>query len=365
MRTSLSRRRWATCIGVLMLVVAGGLLLGRRGGGGGSHAGAPPTSASGGSAPTARFGRIRPRQTAGNKKPTVPDEIKRSIQAHGDELLACGRDGWCPPGSMCNSLPDGSGVGCYSSTCKSMSDESCGPGRSCMLLDASPVYRCAPAGSQGLGAVCSDDYPGPRNRVCEAGLVCWNGKCRAQCSSTRACAGGGRCIAVSQRDFVCAEDSCESDSDCGAGHLCYAPPIDDFDKSKTCIKVAKLLDGTQGCTPGSCPRGYACDAALVNGEFRGQCRKVCSEVPAEPCPNGFVCGAAGIQGVSDAPSACYRVCEFYTADQQCGTDEACATISEEMSHSRTGCRWKIVDFHPAEMVGLTGVFVDPTPPQHR
>lgn len=362
-------RRHLIWVGVSLAVIAGvGLFL--RGRDGSTMDGSVREPVTPGKDPpaAARYGKARARQAGARQAGganEVPDEKKRSIQAHGDELLACGQNEWCPPGTICYSLPDGSGIGCYGSNCKSMRDDSCGPGRSCMLLGPGPrpVYRCAPAGNQPLGAVCSDEYPGPKDRVCAAGLVCWNGKCRAPCNAAGACDGKGRCVAVSQRDSVCVEDACESNGDCGADHTCYAPPVEELEKSKTCVRLAKLVDGKPSCTMGSCPRGFACDAAIVDGEFRGRCRKTCSEVPAEPCPPGFVCGAAGIQGVSDAPSACYVACEFYTASEQCRSDEVCATMSEEMSHTRTGCRWKIVDLAPSGMVGLTGVFTDPTPPQ--
>lgn len=235
----------------------------------------------------------------------------------------CVRSKSCGPGTVC--WPNAGQASCVESDC-SMEGTGCPPDETCRPISLSQkVFRCVHAGKAVEESTCADLLPVRDDLGCAAGLSCWHGRCRRRCGTDHDCAQGGRCVAKSPVERVCARDVCLTDKDCPAGRPACIEMKDGAPSS--CMRVAD-----KSCRPGRCGAGQACDAQLDGDQLVGQCRTVCDDVHSS-CGVDEVCrppAGAAVDNVALPAGFCYRHCSFKTP-AGCGSGETCGTLGGDSS----------------------------------
>lgn len=109
---------------------------------------------------------------------------------------------------------------------------------------------------------------------CRAGLVCAYGRCREDCTSSRDCDAGRRCLVNADGANVCsleAEDTCRAASDCAGGLSCARG------------ECRTECEGDTDCVNGTCSSGTCTEAVSMSMPDGALCTS------DEGCRGGSVC----------------------------------------------------------------------------
>ncbi|MBI4509734.1 MAG: carboxypeptidase regulatory-like domain-containing protein [Deltaproteobacteria bacterium] len=248
---------------------------------------------------------------------------------------ACNLGGECGQGPICNRDEDcGTGKACVNNLCRALCQktEQCAQGQSCTGLGGDRPHVCLAngcgcSGDQVCeGTTCFTAKPCRDDSTCGAGR-CVGGQCFNQCKSTKDCAAGLECVAVSSNpnDFwstrfrVCSAPECgchdpnawcmstkeraedigwRTAKQCFTGSDCNGCPWDPkatYNCIGTRYPVADLPGQACGCfnnletcgptctSHAECPDGYQCD--------NGGCKQTRCASDAD-CPQGLTCGTS-------------------------------------------------------------------------
>jgi hypothetical protein len=218
-----------------------------------------------------------------------------------EEVRLCNLHQWCPDKTMCARNPQTGELGCYGSTCRSVTDfESCSPVDTCVALKGG-VFRCAPAGFVGKNGACLNDQFVNVSQRCASGLLCVAGKCSALCGDKNECPAGTDCQTTNSGSFcVTSKWLCKVDGDCAPDRTCLATPL-----GVSVCATAAAVGEKPGCLPGRCAADEVCEGELVGSQFFGRCFKQCRGT--SKCEGGLACIP---NSHPNKPGTCHPLCQM-------------------------------------------------------
>jgi hypothetical protein len=244
---------------------------------------------------------------------------------------ACGGDGDCAPGNVCNAGACGLkrlgqlctvGTECDSAHCADgvcCTTDSCGNCQSCNVTGLGGMCHPVPDGEMEPHGGCLASPPCGFTGKCDGNGACRNAPATTSCGAASCsgsmftplgnCSGAGACVQASSScgAYVCGATSCRTmcsgDGDCAGGFTCM---------SNVCTNLkgpgTACLSGAE-CFTGNCTQGLCCEAASCG--LCGTCAPlgICHSVPAggaDPtgtCMNMAV-STCGTTGACDGTGAC-------------------------------------------------------------
>jgi hypothetical protein len=255
---------------------------------------------------------------------------------------ACGGDGDCAPGNVCNAGACGlkrlgqlcaAGSQCDSGNCVDgvcCSANTCGNCRSCNIAGMAGMCNPVPADEMEPHGGCAPSPPCGWSGVCDGNGACRNAPVTTSCGTASCsgqtftpvgnCNGSGACVQAptSCAPFACGAAACRTtcggDSDCATGFTCM---------SNACTNLkangAACLAGTE-CFSGNCTEGFCCTVSscgicrscAIAGQ-QGSCQPVaadtdpagdCPDMPASSCATTGSCDGAGQCATYPAGTTC-------------------------------------------------------------
>ena len=285
---------------------------------------------------------------AGTDSPDLTNTCVRRC----DDNLPDGEDG-CELRELC--IPDDPNAMGENSPGYCISGDECEPGNenlacgegdfSChrarnlsFCIDLRDVAAQAPTAVVGVGEACSP-FAQDQNEfaVCDSGLVCEFGKCRALCDTNDDC-GGGECYDFTDNvdginfKFCMGDDLCDPfNSECGDDAACILPlGVSDtvaYDGQIIGVCDENFAPGTrevgEECTVdpntyfGDCSSSSVCSIES-EGDTTGTCASFCDDYSLDQCTGYQVCSETRIEDLG----ICSGACDPYLG-RGCGEDEMC------------------------------------------
>jgi hypothetical protein len=287
---------------------------------------------------------------------------------------ACGGDGDCAPGNVCNAGSCGlkslgqlcsAGSECDSGHCAEgvcCTTDACGNCQSCKVMGLAGMCHPVPDGEMEPHGGCAPSTTCAFTGTCDGNGACRNAPATTSCGTASCsgstftpagnCNGAGACVqpSTSCSAYACGAVSCKTmcagDGDCATGYTCM---------SNVCTNLkangAICASGPE-CFSGNCTEGYCCN---MTAAACGSCRSckvpgqlgTCVMVPTggdDPlgvCMNMAV-ATCGTTGVCDGAGACAS----YAAGTTCMPTTCAASTLTEYNCGSGQCAPHVTDCTP-------------------